>query len=77
MSRSCASCALFEPSSVTADSAAAAARIGVDRRGTCHRYPEAVRKLAEDWCGEWAPGKQAPKGAPKAAEGTPKAAEDA
>ena len=66
MSRSCASCALFEASGVSVDHAARAARVGVDQRGTCHRYPETVRKTAEDWCGEWAPGKPAPKPAQKA-----------
>lgn len=68
MSRSCGSCALFEASGVSVDHAAKAARIGVDQRGSCHRYPEAVRKMAEDWCGEWAPKKAEAKPAAKGAE---------
>ena len=36
--------------------------------GICHRYPQRIAKLREDWCGEWKPKAEQPQGEPVADE---------
>lgn len=52
----CGSCRFFEARGIDDAAAARALAVGTEiPPGLCRRYPQALRKLAHEWCGEHKP----------------------